>query len=309
MPLAHLVQPICRDLAWIAEAPPLLADGSMSVRDPLAGSLWRDDPERLHHALRQLDDDPVRLTAKFGESTDYRLGRYYERLWQVLLELAPDIRVIAHNVPVRHQRRSLGELDLIIEAADGAVIHFELAIKFYLGRPELDACGPCSAHSAWWGPDPKDRLDIKVDRLASHQLPLATRHADRLVGLPQIDRSCAWLQGCLFYPAGREMAPAEQAGVPAWRHEWCYRRALEEALPSGWIALPHKRWLAPPAMSADFSGSLAAEPFSRPGAPVMLINESRRDYCDAPRLLVMPDGWPDPIIPPRCGSAVGPDPA
>lgn len=309
MPLARLVQPICRDLAWIAEAPPLLVNGDMPVRDPLAGSQWRADPERLHHALRQLDDDPVRLTAQLGGSNDYRLGRYYERLWQILLELAPDVRVIAHNVAVRHQRRSLGELDLIAETADSAVIHFELAIKFYLGRAELDAGRQYSAQSAWWGPDPKDRLDIKVDRLVSHQLPLAARYADRLAGLPSIDHSCAWLQGCLFYPAGREMAPAEQARIPAWRHEWCYRRDFEAASPSGWVALPHKRWLAPPAASAAVSGALAEGQSARPGAPLMLVRESRREHCDAARLLVMPDHWPNPVIPPRSDSAVAPAPA
>ena len=280
----------------------------MPVLDPLAGSQWRSDPDRLHYALRQLDTDPVRLAALLGVCADYRLGSYYERLWRALLDLAPDVHVLAHNVPVRQQRRSLGELDLVTETADGSVIHFELAIKFYLGQPELAGSGQRSPQSAWWGPDPKDRLDIKVDRLVTHQLPLAARQAGRLTHLPRIDRSCAWLQGCLFYPHSVQMAAAEQAHVPGWRHAWCYRNELEDAYLEQWVRLPHKRWLAPPVDAGQRNETSPSQtPAERPGAPLMLVSKARRDQPDAARLLVMPDGWPDRIIPPRCGSASGQD--
>lgn len=308
MPLSHLQQPICRDLAWVAEAPPLLCDGSLPVLDPLAGSQWRADPQCLHYAIRQLDNDPVRLAALMGTSSDYRLGSYYERLWRILLDMAPDIRLLAHNVAVRQQRRSLGELDLVAEAADGAVIHFELAIKFYLGQAECSGTAERSPQCAWWGPDPKDRLDIKVGRLSNHQLPLAARQADRLVDLPKIDRSCAWLQGCLFFPARTGMAAAEQAYIPPWRHEWCYRKDLGERSLVGWLALPHKRWLAPPPVTRlDEAAPADDATAARPGAPAMLVSESRREHCDAARLLVMPDHWPALSIPPRFGSEADSD--
>ena len=49
----------------------------------------------------------------------------------------------------RHLRRgahTLGEMDLVIQAADGAIVHLELAVKFYLGRADLHDPLP---HCSW----------------------------------------------------------------------------------------------------------------------------------------------------------------
>ncbi len=300
MSLSSLLHPICRDLAWIADAPPLLDAGAMPMLDPLVGSLWRSDPEQLLYALRQLDNDPVRLAQLIGPSKDFRLGSYYERLWRAMLSMAPDVEVLAHNVAIRQAQRSIGELDLVLKMADGSVTHLELAIKFYLGRAECGGSAARSPQHAWWGPDPRDRLDIKVDRMINHQLPMATRHSQLLTGLPGIDRSCAWLQGCLFHPAEPTMPAAEQAYVTPCRHTWRYRGEVHEGSLEGWIALPHKRWLAPPAnnpeLSLDEHGTLSRR-------PMMLVSKAGRDSCDAARLLIMPDGWPELATAPRTVSA------
>ncbi|WP_265309277.1 DUF1853 family protein, partial [Pseudomonas aeruginosa] len=42
------------------------------------------------------------------------LGLYYEHLWQFALEQAPDVRLIAANLPVRDGGHTLGELDLLL---------------------------------------------------------------------------------------------------------------------------------------------------------------------------------------------------
>ncbi|WP_231701563.1 DUF1853 family protein [Halopseudomonas xinjiangensis] len=272
----------------------------MSVLDPLAGSVWRSDPEQRLYALRQLDNDPVRLAQLIGPSKDYRLGSYYERLWRAMLTIAPDIEVLAHNVAIRQAQRSVGELDLVIETADGAVTHLELAIKFYLGRADIGGSAGRSSQHAWWGPDPRDRLAIKINRLINHQLPMATRYSELLAGLPRIDRSCAWLQGCLFYPADSTMPAAEQAYVPPCRHTWRYRGELNDSSFEGWFALPHKKWLAPTADNfesvLDWDGTLSR-------GPVMLVRKASRDSCDVARMLIMPDGWPDLATPPKTVSA------
>ena len=57
---------------------------------------------------------------------------YYERLWQYALCQAPDLQLIAANLPIRQNGSTLGELDLLF-CDDQGVHHLELAIKLYLG--------------------------------------------------------------------------------------------------------------------------------------------------------------------------------
>lgn len=303
MPLTSLKTPICRDLAWVADASPLLTSGRLPIGDPLVGSCWRSDPDRLFYTLGQLDDDPVRLNALIGQSNDRRLGRYYEQLWHALLQLAPDVRLIASNVPLREDRRSIGELDMVIETAEGAVAHVELAIKFYLGRPELVPAGISpSPKSAWWGPDPRDNLQRKVDRLIHHQLTLPQRYPKLLSGLPAIDRSQAWLQGYLFHPGDRVIAAAEDAGPRSAAHHWYHWGHSQHLADGQWRILEHKRWLAPESSNTAqvFDASIGLA--SPPARPLMLVNAAATDHVESSRILLMPDRWPDPVTPSSYGS-------
>lgn len=306
MPLTSLKNPLCRDLAWIAEAPPLLVSGRLPIADPLANSCWRSDPDRLFYTLGQLDDDPVRLSALIGQSNDRRLGRYYEQLWHALLQLVPDVQLIASNVPLRQDRRSIGELDLVIETAEGVVAHVELAIKFYLGRPELAPVGLSpSPQGAWWGPDLRDNLQRKVDRLIEHQLTLPQRYPQLLESLPAIDRSYAWLQGYLFQPTNHRLAPAEQAGPRSAEHRWCHWEQGRQLAENDWLILEHKRWLAPAAGSERQRFGRQIKSAGPPVRPIMLVNAAEADRLESGRMLVMPDTWPYPLTPSSYGSADG----
>lgn len=304
MPLTSLKTPLCRDLAWVAEAPPLLGNSQLPIGDPLAGSCWRSDPDRLLYTLGQLDDDPVRLSTLTGHSNDRRLGRYYEQLWHALLHLAPDVRLIASNVPLRQDRRSIGELDMVIETAEGVVAHIELAIKFYLGRPELVPAGVSpSPKSAWWGPDPRDNLQRKVDRLIEHQLTLPQRYPQLLSRLPTIDRSQAWLQGYLFHPGNGVIAAAEDAGPHSVAHLWYHWGHSQHLTDGQWRILEHKRWLAPEISNTEQIFSARTGLASPPARPLMLVNVAEADHVKSGRILLMPDSWPDPVTPLSYGSA------
>lgn len=240
-----------RDMAWIAFSPPLLNDRLLPMRDPLQGSAWRDDPEQLLHALQTLDQAPAALDALLGESPDRRLGNYYERLWHALLSLAPDTRILAHNLALRDGAHTYGELDLIIEAADGAVVHLELAIKFYLARPELHSTDSAVSDPAiWWGVDPRDNLASKLQRLREHQLPLAARLPELATAhraLPLPDCSAAWLQGGLFQHLLRQVPPVEGQQPLAAPLHWCHQHELKSLAPTHrWQPMAHKAWLMPP---------------------------------------------------------------
>ena len=111
-----------RDMAWIAFSPPLLNDRLLPMRDPLQDSIWRRDPDQLWHGLSALDEAPHRLAELFSDSPDRRLGSHYERLWHALLTLAPDTRILAHNIALRRGAHTLGEIDLVMQAADGVIL-------------------------------------------------------------------------------------------------------------------------------------------------------------------------------------------
>ncbi|WVM88837.1 DUF1853 family protein [Halopseudomonas pachastrellae] len=115
--------PLVRDLAWVAASPALLDGQLLPVRDPLQDSIWRQDPDQLWHELSALDEAPHRLAELFSDSPDRRLGSHYERLWHALLTLAPDTRILAHNIALRRGAHTLGEIDLVMQAADGAIVH------------------------------------------------------------------------------------------------------------------------------------------------------------------------------------------
>lgn len=293
----RLRDPLVRDLAWVAWSPPLLQSGLLPIRDPLQGSIWRTEPEQLWHRLLQLDVDPGARVALLPTTSDYRLGTYYERLWHALLDLAPDVRVIARNIRLLQGHRTLGELDLLVETADQAVTHFELAIKFYLGVPDRNpASEKSSPASAWLGPNPTDSLQNKLCRLAEHQLPLAERIDLAEEPLPRPQRSCAWLQGQLFFPRGQTMAPPpDLASAPL--HFWTSCSgwdALDNEARDEWQALPHKRWLMPP---AEHSAEVAREamPTEMPARRARMLVKRTAGKCDplrAQRMMVMPDDWP-----------------
>ncbi|HDY99209.1 MAG TPA: DUF1853 family protein [Pseudomonas sabulinigri] len=301
---------IVRDLAWVAFAPPLLDGSTLPSRDPLKDSIWRTEPEQLLHRLQQLDAKPEQLQELFPNSRDRRLGNYYERLWHALLKLSPDVAIVAHNIALREAGRTLGELDLVIRAANGEITHLELAIKFYMGRPELQqpgCSGECSKASLWWGPDPSDQLSLKVQRLIQHQLPLvkqleALQPAQYPQELPKPTCSATWLQGFLFQSAAQNMPPACGQTTRRGAQLWCHRKEVVALLPSNsrWIAIPHKEWLMPPKLPAA-SELLKPEQMeqvfanARAQQAVMFARVAAPDNYQplhADRLICVADDWP-----------------
>lgn len=293
----QLRDPLVRDLAWVAWSPPLLRPGSLPIRDPLQGSIWRSEPDRLWRRLLALDADPKASAALLSPTSDFRLGTYYERLWYALLDMAPDVQVIARNIRLYQGHQTLGELDLLVETPDQAITHFELAIKFYLGLPGAlaDSLDHTPA-SAWVGPNPRDNLQNKVRRLAEHQLPLGQRIELAAERLPCPQRSCAWLQGQVFFPRHQTMAPpAGLATTPlhCWTSsaDWQVQDVMAR---NEWTALPHKRWLMPPGIDEEVPEGQDMRGNMPPQRACMLVrNEDvKRDPLRAQRMMVMPDDWP-----------------
>jgi hypothetical protein len=189
------------DLAWAISSPPLLLSDNSECTWYSNGwyrSAGAESAELMSHADRQ----PQRLEAMLAERPDRRLGNYFETLWAYWLMVNPRFELLGRNLQINEQGRTLGELDFIVrDRAAGKCLHWEVAIKFYLGR------GDTGLHSNWVGPGKRDRLDLKVDHLQNRQSkhgshPRVREWCDSR-GI-RIDACAVILKGRLFYPFNRD---------------------------------------------------------------------------------------------------------
>lgn len=299
----RLTQPAVRDLAWTLVSPPLLDQAISWQRNPLTHSAWARQPGLLADWLLRQDQDPAPLQAWLSRSSIRRLGLYYERLWQFALQAAPGIEILAANLPIRRGGHTLGELDLLLRDASG-VHHVELAIKFYLGQPSLHR----DASTQWIGPGSHDRLDLKLDHLVSHQLPLSAQPEAR----PALDaltcepiEAAMWVGGYLFYPHASSCLPPDDAHPDHLRGRWLHRRdwpafySADHA--AGWQPLPRHAWLSPARLPREEGWSRArlqswldALP-AHAGAQLLVdLQPDATGYLqERSRLFLVADDWPN----------------
>ncbi|MGM1051358.1 MAG: DUF1853 family protein [Pseudomonadota bacterium] len=322
--------PLVRDLAWLLLAPDLI-DTPWPGR-PDRKTLGLDNDIRLGAWLDDLEAWPGDLERCIGGSLSGRMGLYHERLWQFLLAAAPDTELLAHNLRIHRGKQTLGELDLLYRRrGETALVHLEVAIKYYLGLRE----GPGEAHdqARWIGPGGADSLAGKREHLHRHQLRLTelpeTRQALRetlagdAVGADRplvIHRRMA-MPGVLFYPwpsdpwpgdpgpgysresplpPPREATPVHLRGTwLCWRAWRDYRHGLPAGTHGAWLHKPH--WLALPRLHrllplAELENQLAQH-FREPAYPVQIaLWQAEMGWR---RLFVVADDWPRQIpLPP-----------
>ncbi|MFG6177201.1 DUF1853 family protein [Halomonas sp. THAF12] len=297
--------PLVRDLAWLLQAPDLLT--LERPGRPAPAELGLPDDDALADYLGRLETAPERLERYVGGTLQGRMGHYHERLWQFLLDTAPGTRLLTHNLAVLRDRRTLGELDMLYAvAADPTPVHFEVAIKYYLGLPEGpgDECD----QARWIGPGGLDSLAIKRRHLETHQLPLAHTPAAREAlaerlgaPVPHLRQRLA-MPGVLFYPWHASLPSPRAAGTDHhrghWLHwrDWPQLRATYPRTAGGvwlckphWLALPHPQRLPPLEV---LEHRLRAH-FASGGAPVQLaLRHSKDTAATWQRVFVVDDDWP-----------------
>ncbi|KJD35310.1 hypothetical protein PW52_11635 [Tamlana sedimentorum] len=96
-----------------------------------------------------------------------RLGKYVERLVSFQLNQEQNILILAENIQIQNDKLTLGELDCLL-LKNEKPIHLEIIYKFYL----YDASVGNSEIHHFIGPNRKDSLIEKLDKLKNKQLPL-----------------------------------------------------------------------------------------------------------------------------------------
>lgn len=267
------------DLEWLGSATALMssaywrAEGFGCASAPCVGSDKREQviaplvEHRLEHTLRP------------------KVGRHFERLHDLALANDPSVTLLASQRALRDGGRTLGELDCLYRR-DAQVVHREIAVKFYL------AVSDSQAQRDWWGPSKRDRLDLKLERMLSHQLRLSDKAASAWPDdLPRPELSEALLLGALF-------RRREHTRLPEGSNEsvdcgfWCYLSELEDQghADANWVVLDKPWWLSPQqALSGPF--------MTRGQIHICLAQRdypslvARVDDSAVQRGFVVPDGW------------------
>lgn len=239
---------LVRDLAWLIGSPPLLerSAGLSAPGDAGICAGWLADSMDW---LSALDRDPSVIEEACARQKDHRLGHQVEALLGCWLRWPenPHVELVARNVLVRDGARTVGELDFLVrDRRHGELQHWELAVKFYLGR------GQGRQSSDWVGPGLQDSLARKLERLRHHQLRLPQtppgRQALAELGIHEPVRSLALVKGRLFHPWLQPLAlPAEVAHdhPRGWWLDASRLAVTPELRDLRWLPLPATHWLTP----------------------------------------------------------------
>lgn len=96
-----------------------------------------------------------------------RLGKQIESFVDHQLQQTRNVSIIEKNLQIIHQKRTLGEIDFLI-TQNNQPIHLEVVYKFYLYNPSVGH----NELEHWIGPNNKDCLVYKLEKLKNKQLPL-----------------------------------------------------------------------------------------------------------------------------------------
>lgn len=283
--------PAIRHLAWLCQAPQLLGS-------PITFEPGRCLPTDYTATLQAWDRDPDSAPALLREPPQRRLGFYVERLYQVLLADLLGWDILLQNRQIQSNGRTIGELDFVVHNhIRDRIEHHEIAIKYYLGVSRPDG------RPLWYGPNARDRLDLKTDRMLhqqSHraQLPEArTLLAEAGITGPLTPR--IFMPGYLFYPDHQTLAAPEHVPAGHLRGRWRYLSQVSLPDMAGWVVLNKPNWIGPwcqrePPQTGEVIAALdTVERFAAPRLFALLRKDSTRDlWHESDRLFVVPDNWP-----------------
>ena len=256
--------------------------------------------------LDELDRSPSALTAWLERSPIRRLGLYFEALWQYFLETDPLVDLVAHNLPVRANGRTLGEFDCLYYCHERQRhVHLELAVKYFLGI-DSETTSEHSHWQQWWGPNSVDRLDLKINHLMKKQSQLGQRpEAEAVIkDLGIIDPILeVEIRGYLFRKNGSKLpSPVgynDQHPLGQWLFHSEARAFIATFRSTQFATLPRLHWLSRAKANNNLccSGSDLIEDLDahfNAGTRPQLVAAFDLQGWETQRFFIVPDGWPSP---------------
>ena len=107
-----------RDLAWACFSPALFHSEELSDEGQNIANCGLSLTELRQNWLRALDLRPAPLHEHLSKLHSSRLGLYFESLWHFFLQSDSEVDLIAHNLPIRDEGRTVGEFDCLCAHAE-----------------------------------------------------------------------------------------------------------------------------------------------------------------------------------------------
>lgn len=147
------------------------------------------------HTLSQFEIQQKITSFNQDIDSSLRLGKYVERFVAHQLAENTSVKVIAENLQIQEDKRTLGEIDFLIEQ-NGQTVHIETIYKFYLYDPQFAT----NELECWIGPNKKDSLIEKLTKLRKKQLPLLHTEACKTY-LANHNLSASSMQQSVYFKA------------------------------------------------------------------------------------------------------------
>lgn len=301
---------VIRDLKWIFSSTPLIQTEKLSFEQKPLCADWISDITKSVNVIEQF----------MATKNLKMLGPYFEALWEFYLTYYPDKKLIAKNLQVFDNNKTIGEFDFIyFDKVTRDYHHLEVAVKYFLGNycdsTSHDNESTQSLMSDWLGPNVNDRLDKKYQKMKQHQSQLSQHPAGKRVlrelGIEKI-KSQTCLLGSLFYPftedcdSANAMRPPENCHPEHSRERWVKLSRVDECLATAplWCMLEKPHWMGKLVKSVSELDSpqdifnKIQHHFLQTSRPLLVTNfkqdrqlESEFLYS-SDKYFVVPDCWP-----------------
>lgn len=272
-----------RDLKWAITSPALITHSSEETCIPAF--------------TNELPIDEQDLESFLTEYTNFRVGTYFEGLVLYWLEHICHLKIVAKQLQVFEENRTIGEIDFIFEDESGILNHWETAVKFYLHFPHDNPTG-----SHFIGPNAVDTFEKKSKRLLEHQLPFSHKY------FPEVKKRKAFMKGTIFYHPDNTPPTQlpETMSVDHLRGTWIRHSELSrlnDQNESHLFRILHKPyWLSPEVShspSEDLSSfeelkSQLAAHFLNLDRPLLIsvLSCQQTVYHEVDRTFIVADNWP-----------------
>ncbi|GAA4276191.1 DUF1853 family protein [Aquimarina mytili] len=105
------------------------------------------------------------------------LGKRIEHFFEYCVSASQNYQIIAKNIQIFKQKITIGELDFLIkDLIKEEILHIELIYKFYVYDPDIN-----EEMHRWIGPNRKDSLLQKIEKLKNKQFPLLYKNETKEV--------------------------------------------------------------------------------------------------------------------------------
>ena len=279
--------PLVKDLAWLVE-------GYYIERDFDLQPYWVAD---VNERLLMLDQDPESLVTAMAACKSHFLGSYFETLFSFAIAHLSHLKIHLEHFQIVNEGKTLGEVDMLVETPNGELHQFEIAIKFYLERPDL------FPHD-WIGPNKNDSLLKKVTRAREHQLQILQTE-EGISAIEGVAKGRHPISNLLVF--GRlYSALNSKEEVDAWlkqsdRGGWIRVSNISLLMPffSDFLILQKPNWLSVPNINDNFSSNSLQSAYNLVGEfllddrprHVFLMSALYKTDQIHRNVFIVPDSW------------------